>query len=257
MIDLNEIRNFFFDLDKTLWNWDNTIIGAEDVVDTLRESGKNVYFHTDNTLLTREDYAKKLTSMGIPADREQVITSGYAVARHLEEEDVRKVYVLGESGLVTELENRDIELSEDADIVVAGLDRQFSYAKLKRTARILRNGGELYVCSTERTFRTSNGEQPHQGPINLALQEFAEPKNAGKPGEIFRRFFKKEFSYFPERSLFIGDRLADIETGNRLGMKTAAVMSGDIDTEKLRDAEDIQHPDLGISHLAKLKKRVI
>lgn len=253
---LDEVKNFFFDLDKTLWNWDETIIGAEDTIDTLREKDRNVYFHTDNTLLTRKEYAKKLTAMGIPAEEEQIITSAYTVAKHLEDQNVQQVYVIGESGLVNELEKHDINVSEDASIVVVGFDRQFSYSKLKRAARIL-GSGELYVCSTENSFRSSNGGQPHQGPINRALSELAEPVNAGKPSEIFRRYFEKYFSYFPERSMFIGDRLVDIETGNRLGMKTAAVMSGDIDKEALAGAEEMQQPDYGISHLAKLKRRVI
>ncbi|MFB6214061.1 MAG: HAD-IIA family hydrolase [Candidatus Nanohaloarchaea archaeon] len=256
MDDLNDIKNFFFDLDKTLWNWDETIIGAEDTVDSLREKDRNVFFHTDNTLLTRAQYAKKLTSLGIPAETEDVMTSGYAAAKHLEKKDVQEAYVIGESGLVSELEARDIDVSEDAEVVVAGLDRQFSYSKLRRAMRALEEG-ELYICSTETTFRTSNGEQPHQGPTNLALQEFGEATNAGKPGSIFRKQFKDYFSYYPDRSLFIGDRLADIETGNRLGMKTAAVMSGDIDTEKLKQADEMQQPDYGISHLGKLKKRVL
>ncbi|MFB6190374.1 MAG: HAD-IIA family hydrolase [Candidatus Nanohaloarchaea archaeon] len=256
MNDLNDIKNFFFDLDKTLWNWDETIIGAEDTVDTLREKDRNVFFHTDNTLLTRQELARKLTSMGIPAEKEDILTSGYTVARHLEERDIQKVYALGEAGIVNELEAHDIGVSEDADIVVAGFDRQFSYSKLKRAMRAL-DDGELYICSTETTFRTSHGEQPHQGPTNLALQEFSDATLAGKPGELFRKQFKKYFSYFPEKSLFIGDRLADIEAGNRLGMKTAAVMSGDISPESLKQADDMQQPDYGISNLGKLKKRVL
>ncbi len=255
-MDLDEFKHFFFDLDKTLWSWDSTIIGAEDTVDSLREAGKNVYFHTDNTLLTRKEYAKKLTSMGIPAEEDDIITSAYAVAKHLEKKNVTEVYPIGESGLIDELEAHDINVSENADIVVAGFDRQFSYSKLKRAMKILKDG-ELYICSTEKTFRTSKGEQPHQGPINLALKEFSPAKNAGKPEQIFQDQFRNYFSYFPGSSVFIGDRLEDIETGNKLGLKTAAVMSGDIDRDKLARAEEMQKPDYGISSLAKLRRRII
>lgn len=256
MKDLNDTKNFFFDLDKTLWNWDETIIGAEDTVDTLREKDRNVFFHTDNTLLTRQEYARKLTSMGIPAEKQDILTSSYVVARHLEERDVQQVYALGEAGLVNELEAHDIDVSEDANIVVAGFDRQFSYSKLKRAMHAL-GEGELYICSTEKTFRTSHGEQPHQSPTNLALQQFSDATLTGKPGDLFRKQFKKYFSYFPEKSLFIGDRLADIEAGNQLGMETAAVLSGDINPENLKQADEIQQPDYGISNLGKLKKRVL
>ncbi len=252
----DETKNFFFDLDKTLWNWDSTIIGAADLVDSLRESGKNIYFHTDNTLLTREAYAKKLTGLGIPAEQEDVLTSGYVAAKHLEKNDVQQVYAIGESGLLDELEARDISISEDAEQVVIGFDRQFSYNKLRRAMDIM-SSGTAYVCSTETTFRNSNRYQPHQGPLNRAVEEFGETVLLGKPGQVFRDIFQDYFDFFPGRSVFIGDRLADIETGNRLGMETAAVMSGDIDREKLAEADDIQKPDYGISSLAKLRRRVL
>jgi len=153
--EIDQLKYFFFDLDKTVWNWDDTIIGSEDLIDSLRKTGKQVYFHTDNTLLSREGYAKKLTSMGIPAEKEDVITSSYVAARYLAERDINNVYVIGETGLTDELEEQEINIAEDSEVVVAGFDRQFNYNKLKRAANILQNGGELILCSTEKTFRTT------------------------------------------------------------------------------------------------------
>lgn len=255
-MDLEDTRTFFFDLDKTIWNWDEPVIGAADTIDSLREADRNVYFHTDNTLMSRESYAKKLTSMGIPAEKEDVLTSGYVIAKHLAENDVTEVYAIGESGLMEALDSEGIRVTEDADVVVAGFDRQFSYNKLKRAMEILQDG-ELYICSTEKTFRKSTGVQPHQGPFNLALEEFADAKLAGKPSALFRERFKEYFSYFPERSAFIGDRLADIETGNRLGMTSIAVMSGDINREMLEDATSLETPDYGLSSLHRLRRKII
>lgn len=255
-MDLDDTRTFFFDLDKTIWNWDEPLIGAADTIDSLREAGRNVYFHTDNTLMSRKSYAKKLTAMGIPAEEEDVLTSSHVIAKHLAENDVTEVYAIGESGLMEELENQGIRVAEDARVVVAGFDRQFSYNKLRRAMEILRDG-RLYTCSTEKTFRKSTGVQPHQGPFNKALAEFAEPRLAGKPSALFRDAFKEYFSYFPETSVFIGDRLEDIETGNRLGMTSIAVMSGDIDQKALENANSFQKPDYGLSSLHRLRRKII
>lgn len=252
----SDYKHFFFDLDKTLLNWDETIIGAEDLIHSLRNSGKNVRFHTDNTLLSREGYAKKLSNMGIPAEEEDIITSGYVAAEHLNSEGIDKVYAIGESGLMEELKDHDIEVTENADNVLIGFDRQFNYRKLKRAFNACKEG-KVYVCSTEDTFRTSKEVSPHQGSINAAVERFAETENVGKPGEVFRDAFRNYFSYFSESSILIGDRLADIETGNRLGMDTAAVMSGDIDKKALKQAEEMEEPDYGVSSLAKLRRRVI
>jgi arabinose operon protein AraL len=256
--EINELKYFFLDLDKTIWNWDDTIIGSEDLVSSLRDAGKQVYFHTDNTLLSREGYARKLTSMGIPAEEEDIITSGYVAAKYLASQNINDVYVIGETGFTDELEKQEINIVEDADVVVAGFDRQFNYNKLKRAAKILQQDGELVLCSTEKSFRTTKESMPHQGPTNLALKEFAEEVTlVGKPSEHFQDEFRDYFSFLPTASVFIGDRLEDIETGNRLGMTTAAVMSGDIDREKLAGAEDIETPNFGLSSLNRLRKRVL
>lgn len=256
-MEFDEIRTFFFDIDKTLLNWDDTIIGAQDLLMSLRESGKKVRFHTDNTLLSRKQYAEKLRGMDIDASEEEIITSGYVTAKILAEKNITEAYVIGEEGLIKELEKQDIDFSQDAENIVVGLDRQFSYNKLKRAKKILDKGGDMYFCSTEKNFRKSSGERPHQLSMNKALEVFGEGEVTGKPSDHFRAVFQDYFSYLPDNSMFIGDRLEDIETGNRLGMTTAAVMSGEISEDKLKKANEIQRPDYGISSLAKLRRRVL
>lgn len=255
--DPKEEKTFFFDLDKTIWNWDSTVIGAEDTVESLRSADKNVYFHTDNTLLTRQKYAEKLSAMNIPAEKKDVITSGYVAAKTLEEKGVNEAYVIGENGLINELEQKNINISKNAENVVVGFDRQFNYTKLSRAMNILENGGQIYFCSTENTFRKSESRHPHQGMTNQAFKQITEGKLIGKPSEVYRDIFKDYFDFFPRKSVFIGDRLEDIEAGNRLGMTTLAVMSGEINRDQLRKAKNFQKPDYGLSSLVKLKRKII
>jgi 4-nitrophenyl phosphatase len=259
-MDLKEIDDFFFDLDKTIWNWDSTIIGAEDLIDTIREKGKNYYFHTDNTLLSREEYAKKLSNMGIPAEKNQIITSGYVAAEKIAEDGYKKVYAIGEKGLIDELEEQDLKVSENSEAIVIGLDRQFNYEKMRKAMKILSEDGKLYICSTEKTFRKTSGERPHQGPFNRALREFAEDSQVelvGKPGEAFQEKFRSYFSYFVSGAVFIGDREADIVTGKGLGMKTGAVMSGELTREEIAAMDEDDKPDFGLSNLNRLKRKIL
>lgn len=254
-MDPSDYKYYFFDLDKTLWNWDENIIGAEDLIHSLRDAGKNVKFHTDNTLLSRQGYAQKLTSMGIPANEEDIITSGYVAAEHLAAKGISEVYAVGENGLMDELQRNDIEVTQEAEVALLGFDRQFNYQKLKRVFNSSEQ--QVYICSSEQTFRTSSEVMPHQGAFNAAVETFAETELLGKPSEPYRDSFRSYFSYFSDAALMVGDRLADIEMGNRLGLDTAAVMSGDIDRKALANAEDIEEPDYGVSSLAKLRRRVI
>lgn len=256
-MELHECDTFFFDLDRTLWNWDEMNSDALDLLETLRTTGNDVYFHTDNTLLSREGYADKLTDMGFQTQKDEIITSGYVLAEELSSQGVQEVYVAGESGLISELQDNDINFSEEAENAVLGFDRSFGYNKLQKIVNISKQDGEVFICSTEKTFERAKKSQPHQKALNKAVEEFTEVQLVGKPSDIYRRRFKRYFSYFPGKSAFIGDRLEDIETGNRLGMTTALVMNGATDEEELKNVEDDQVPDYAITSLNKLRRRII
>lgn len=258
-MDIEEIKYFFFDLDKTVWNWNEPIIEADNVIRNLKDRNKFVKFYTDNTLLSRAEYAKKLTRMDIPAEKEDIITSGYTTAQYLAENNINDVYVIGEQGIIEELEKEDVNITKDAKTVVNGFDRKFNYQKLKEAKTILEKpNSQLLNCSKEKIFRTTKAKNPHQLPINKALSTYArKTKNTGKPSEIYRKTFRNYFSYFPEKSLLIGDNLNDIRLGNQLGMKTGVVMSGDTDREQLKNVEGHQEPDIGLTSLQRLKRRLL
>lgn len=257
-MELDDKKYFFFDLDKTLWNWDENVIAAEELVNGLVKDGKKVFYVTDNTLLSTQDLVRKLNKQNFPASKDSVLTSGSVISNYFDQNDVREAYVIGESGLIEEFDKRDIRVSRNAERVVLGFDRKFNYDKIKRAMNILQDGGKLYVTSTESTFRTKSETVPHQKPMNNALSEFADPVNFGKPSEHFRDAIREKFSYLPGMSVFVGDRFADFETGNRLGMTTAAVLSGDVSRDQLQNVrEDFRKPDFGMSSLNKLKKKVL
>jgi HAD superfamily hydrolase (TIGR01450 family) len=256
-MDLGQINKFFFDLDQTLWNWDDTILGAEDLIHTLNEQDKNIYFHTDNSLLSAKGYARKLRGMDIKAQPEDVLTVNHVAGKYFDRKNIHKVYTIGEADLMKELNNHGIENSQTAEHVLLGLDRQFSYTKMKRAMKILDEGGTLYICSTEKTLKKSKEKVPHQKALNNALKKYAcDVKLLGKPSNEFVNTFSSYFGYMPEKSLYIGDRLEDIEVGNKLGMKTALVMSGDMNRSELKKAEDIQKPDYGVGNLSKLSAKL-
>lgn len=256
-MDLSQIDKFYFDLDQTLWNWNETILGAEDLIHTLQKSGRQAYFHTDNSLLSNSSHAKKLNKMDIKTEKESILTVNHVAAKFFQRKNIHSVYTIGEKDLIQELGKHDIENSQTADNVLLGLDRQFSYNKLQRAMKILQKGGDLYICSTEDKLRRGKKNAPHQKALNRALRTYTDNvKLLGKPSDEFVNAFSNYFGYLPENSLFVGDRLDDIEVGNKLGMKTALVMSGKTSKNDLKDIKSIRSPDFGVSNLSKLSARI-
>ena len=256
MNEITEKNTFFLDIERTLLKWDDTIIGAEELVSRLREAGKRVKFHTDNSLISRKAYARRLTSNGIPADEEDILNSAYVAAEHFYDNNTKKIYSVGESGLIEELDRRDIKVSQEAKNAVIGLDRKFTYNKLTDIMEKSEKG-LLFTLSNQKFFEKSSGLQPHQGPINASIREFSDVKNLGKPSEEFQDIFRNYFSYYPGNSVLIGDRKEDIILGNELGMTTVAVMSGELNEKELKKAEGLEEPDYGISSLHRLSKKII
>ncbi|WP_414836338.1 HAD-IIA family hydrolase [Candidatus Nanohalococcus occultus] len=252
-MDISEADYFFIDLEGTLIKWNDTIIGAEELVHTLREKGKTVYFHTDNSLLSRSGFAHKLQNMGIDAKKDEIITSAYSAARYLERKNVREVYAIGERGLIQEISNKGISTSRECENVLIGLDRQFNYSKLKDAAEIAESGN-VYVCSDEKQVYAEKFF-PHQLAINNAVETFAESSLLGKPSNPFIDALREK-TFVPDKTVFIGDRMSDVETGKKLGVKTALVMSGETTRSDLMRLEDSEKPDFGVSNLTKLTGRL-
>lgn len=65
---------YVFDLDGTLYLGESLIPGAAETVARLREAGARVAFLTNNPTSLPADYAAKLTRLGVPAERGDVVS---------------------------------------------------------------------------------------------------------------------------------------------------------------------------------------
>ncbi|RME46238.1 MAG: HAD family hydrolase, partial [Chloroflexi bacterium] len=79
----SDLDGFIFDLDGTIYLGEDLLPGAAEAIHSLRSAGKGVLFVSNKPLQPRGAYACKLTRLGIPADADDVITSGYVLGRYL------------------------------------------------------------------------------------------------------------------------------------------------------------------------------
>jgi len=223
-------KAFVVDLDGVVYIGDERLPGAKEKIERLRRRGR-VIFLTNNSTKSREDYAKKLTAMGIETSPQDIFTSGYASALYIKEKfSHAKVFVVGEEGLRKEMETQGHEVCfRGCNFVVAGLDREFNYSKLTLASRFIREGAEFIATNLDATLITERGLMPGAGSIVKAV-EVASGKEAtviGKPSKIIGELILRELDVKPEETLLIGDRLeTDISFGKALGMKTALVLTG-------------------------------
>ncbi|MBU0532841.1 phosphoglycolate/pyridoxal phosphate family phosphatase [Candidatus Micrarchaeota archaeon] len=225
------IKGVIFDLDGTLYRGKKVIDGAAETLERLRNSGVKVLFLTNAATKSRENVAQKLTNMGLQANKEEVYSSSYFLARYISSKHKgKKVFVVGEQGILDEFREAKVECVEErADIVVVGLDRKFTYEKLAHALAELRDGAILIASNKDPTFPTENSFMPGAGSIVAAIETASgkEARVVGKPNCYPLELIKEDYGLKNEETVVVGDRLdTDIKFANCCGIKSVLVLSG-------------------------------
>ena len=242
MTDSPPLTTYVFDLDGVMYLGETAIPHAAEAVDRLRAGGKQVFFLTNNSGRTRADYCEKLARVnGLSVPESQIFTSAYATALYLKAQGAegRSVFVIGEPGLAQELAQSgglrpvvvpDSVPSDSIDYVVVGIDRQFTYDKLRFAhAAITRGHAQFIATNRDSTFPMEVGEIPGGGSLVAALATAAgrEPITIGKPETHAYEAILTVAGVPAAASVMVGDRLdTDIAVGNRVGARTVLVLTG-------------------------------
>ncbi|RPI99837.1 MAG: HAD family hydrolase, partial [Deltaproteobacteria bacterium] len=124
-------KGFIFDLDGTVYLSDRLVPGADRVIRLLRENGKRVAFLSNKPVQTREDYAAKLTRLGIPTRPDEVVNSTLVMINFLKKNAPQaRVFIVGEPPFIEEVKRAGFVITEEPkeiDYVVVAFDRTFDY----------------------------------------------------------------------------------------------------------------------------------
>src|SRR5574339_15188 len=230
---LADVRCFLLDMDGTFYLGERLIEGALRFIEVICARNRDYLFLTKNSSKDSQQYAEKITRLGLTVSREKIMTSGEATAMHLQREKPgARVYVVGTSALEHEFSQRGFLLTEDApDFVVLGFDTSLTYRKLWKLCDLVRAGSPYiathpdYNCPTESSFmpdigatiafvRASTGREP-----DLVV---------GKPNRLFVEKAAEWMALPVSQMCMIGDRLyTDIALGATAGIPTILVLSGE------------------------------
>jgi NagD protein len=232
---------YLFDLDGTIYLGDVLLPGAVETIAVLRAAARRTIFLSNNTTKTREQYAAKLTLLGIPTSREDIVTPSFVLVRWLQGvAPSARLFVVGEDPLKADLREAGFQFSEEAgeiDIVVASFDRTFVYHKLQVAYDAIRAGARLVGTNPDRYCPTPDGGEPDAAAIIAAIEActgvVCEPI-VGKPSPIMVSMIMSLLDLSAGRCMMVGDRLeTDIKMGLEAGMATCLVLTGDATRETL------------------------
>lgn len=226
------LKALILDMDGVIWRGRQPIGDLAQLFSRLADLGLKVIFATNNATGTLSQYRQKLESMGVPANTSQIINSPLAVADYLKHQYPTggPVYMIGEDGVLEALEQAGF-YPADSDVlaVVAGLDRNFTYDKLRTATRLIQRGVPFIGTNPDKTFPSPEGLTPGAGSILAAIETASgvSPKIMGKPYPHLFELALSRLNTQPCETLVVGDRLdTDILGGYNAGCKTALVLSG-------------------------------
>jgi NagD protein len=237
-------RGYAFDLDGTIYLGDELIDGADAVVEALRATGARVVFVTNKPLETSDDYAAKLTKLGIPAVPSDVISAIDALVLYLKENHPgARLLPIAESVLIEELRLAGFALTDDparTDVVVVSFDRTFDYEKLTRAYQAVGAGAAIVATNPDPYCPTPDGGLPDSAAM-LAAIEACTGAHAeaivGKPSIHMARAFLDRLGVPAAEAAMVGDRLlTDVTMGLNAGMASVLVMSGATTAQILADS---------------------
>lgn len=279
-----------FDMDGVLYRGDSVMPHARETLARLRAAGWQVFFATNNSSASRQDYVQRLERMSLGGDVEHVITSAYATAHYLERLDPRPrdVYVVGADSLRNEIRavgipvrerdstpglhpppeaasGRDAvamrrhlvaaELPPPADSVVVGLDLHLSYAVLAEAQRSLLAGARFIASNKDRAYPVEGRLLPGAGSLAGAL-EIASGRSAlciGKPEPFLFEEAVRRAGPGAGAVVVIGDATDyDIVAAHRIGATGVLITTGLTPPDAVAQASGDAVPDHVITSLDEL-----
>lgn len=229
---MKQIQACLIDLDGTMYHGNTMIDGADQLILRLRALQIPYLFVTNNSSATPAEVAQRLQRMGIVADEADVCTSAQATAAYVKDQfpaDSR-VFVIGETGLHHALSQRQVFISDhEAEVVVQGIDRQLTYAKLAQAVNIIRAGGSYILTNPDILLPSDHGLIPGAGSIAAMLKQATgvEPIVVGKPSQILMNFALQKLGVDSSKAWVIGDNpFTDIAAGQASACPTALVLTG-------------------------------
>jgi len=259
-------KGFIFDLDGTVYLSDKLIPGADRVIRLLREKGKKVVFLSNKPIQTREDYASKLTRLGIPTRPEEVINSSLVMTNYLKKiAPNAKIFVVGEVPFIEELRGAGFAITDEpkeVEYVVVAFDRTFDYRKLNISFQAIKLGAHFVATNPDRTCPVEGGEIPDCAGMIAAIEAVTQKKVeviVGKPSPLMIQAALDVMGLKPEDCILIGDRLeTDIKMGKEAGIATGIVLTGVTNERTLKEIKHTSvQPDFVFQSIADVENLLI
>ncbi len=234
---------YVFDLDGTIYLGDEPLPGAARLVAELRQRQIPVRFLSNNATRDPEQYAAKLTALGIETPVSDITNTVVTTIAWLREHRPQAVvFPVAPPAVTRALAAAGFEVSDDPariDVVISSYDTSFDYRKLQVAFDALwrRPDAVLVETNPDRYCPYPGGRgEPDAAAITAAIEACTGVRKVaslGKPEPVMIETALADLDVDPADVVMVGDRLGtDIAMAARAGLASALVLTGDSTREE-------------------------
>jgi len=242
---IKDKKLFIFDIDGTI-SLDNRLFArTTDVFMKLHSNGKHIYLITNNSSKLPSHYIGNLEKAGLDTSNINLISSIDTALDYLKSAGMNKIYWAANEKVSAYINEKGFDFCEqNPDCLLLTYDTELNYAKLLKITELLHKNTPYFVTHTDFVCPTDLGYYvPDIGSFMALIKEATgkiPDKRFGKPERYCIDKALKETGLKEEDAIVIGDRLyTDIELGNRAGITSVLVLSGET-TEEMYEKSPIK-----------------
>lgn len=238
--ELKQIKLFLMDMDGTVYLGPQKIPGAFEALETLRASGRQVCFLTNNSSRSQDQYVEHIARYDFAASLDEVYTSGLATCGYLNKHHKgARVFVLAPPRVQEEMRRHGVNVIEGTpsdrkdypDVVVVAFDTTLTYDRLYAACRYI-HAGATYVATHPDNFCPAlECNMPDMGGFIALIEKTLDRLPdviVGKPYAPMAEAVSEKFGLRPNQIAMVGDRLyTDIRFGVDNGFAGILVMTGE------------------------------
>ena len=247
---LRSKKLYLFDMDGTLYLGSRLYDFTLELLSTLKRTGRQYLFMTNNSSKSVEDYVAKLRKLGIEATREDFMTSSQATAYYLHKHHQgQTLYVCGTESLKEGLRRDGFAVTTDiekVDCIVMGFDTELTFQKLHDVSYLLltRPGIPYIATNPDYVCPTEFGSVPDCGSVCDMIYNATKmrPTVIGKPSPLMPQLAMEKLGVSREETCVVGDQIyTDVKSGLNAGITGILVLSGETTRQILEASPDQPH----------------
>jgi len=228
-VPMKNIKGFLIDLDGVLYIEDQTIPGAVETVNWLRQQGIPFRFLTNTTMHSRKSLVAKLLRFGVQAEAGEMFSTAVVAASWLADKGISRVQLLLTEDAQKDFVGFEVTDNQPQVVVVGDMGSAFNFDILNSAFLSVKAGARLVALQRGRYWQKKSGLAMDAGAFVAALEYATETEAQliGKPNRAYFDMALLDIGLESFQAAMIGDTIAtDIIGAQAIGMPTILVRTG-------------------------------